>query len=52
MEKVKSLLSIKFNSEPVYGNNDKYIKTKIKSYSDNFSIKKCQKKMYHASVYQ
>ena len=31
MEKVKSLLSIKFNSEPVYGNNDKYIKTKIKT---------------------
>ena len=43
MEKVKSLLSIKFNSEPVYGNNDKYIKTKIKTYSDNFSIKKMPK---------
>ena len=44
MEKVKSLLSIKFNSEPVYGNNDKYIKTKIKTYSDNFSIKNAQRK--------
>ena len=32
MEKVKSLLKIKFDSEPVYGDNHKYIKTKIKTY--------------------
>ena len=25
-------MNIEFNSEPVYGDNDKYIKTKIKSY--------------------
>ena len=31
--KVKSLLNITFDSEPVYGDNDKYIKTKIKIYA-------------------
>ena len=33
-EKVSSLRNIKFDSEPVYGDNDKYIKTKVKSYGD------------------
>ena len=33
-ERVSSLINIKFESEPVYRNNDKYIKTKIKSYRD------------------
>ena len=28
-EKVSSLMNIEFDSEPVYGDNDKYIKTKI-----------------------
>ena len=32
-EKVSSLMNTKFNSEPVYGDNDKYIKTKM--YGDN-----------------
>ena len=27
-------MDIEFDSEPVYGDNDKYIKTKIKSYGD------------------
>ena len=27
-------MNIKFDSEPVYGDNDKYIKTKIKLYGD------------------
>ena len=31
-KKVKSLLNIKLDSEPVYGDNDKYIKTKTKTY--------------------
>ena len=31
-KKVSNLLNIKFDSEPVYGDNDKHIKTKIKSY--------------------
>ena len=33
--KVKNLLNIKFDSEPVYGHNDKYIKRKIKIYDNN-----------------
>ena len=33
--KAKKLLNIKLNSKPVYGDNDKYIKTKIKIYDGN-----------------
>ena len=33
-EKVSILMNIEFDSEPVYGDNDKYIKTKVKSYGD------------------
>ena len=33
-EKVANLLTIKFDSEPIYGDEDKYIKTKIKIYGD------------------
>ena len=44
MEKVRILLNIKFDTEPVYGDNDEYIKTKIKIYGDkvntNFQGKK------------
>ena len=36
-EKVSSLMNIKFDSEPVYGDNDKYIKTKIKLYGDKLN---------------
>ena len=36
MEKnVESLLNIGFESKPVYGDDDKYIKTKIKIYAKN-----------------
>ena len=49
--KISSLMNIKFDSESVYGHNDKYIKTKIKLYGDkintNFQGKKYQKKMHH-----
>ena len=31
-KRVESLLKIKFDSEPVYGDNEKYIMTKIKIY--------------------
>ena len=55
-KRVEKLLKIEFDSEPVYGDNDKYIKTKIKIYAGsmitNFQRKKRQKKKYHASVYQ
>ena len=27
-------MNIKFDTEPVYGDNDEYIKTKIKMYAD------------------
>ena len=46
-EKVSNLLSIKFDSEPVYDDNDKCIKTKINLYGDkintNFQGKKIPK---------
>ena len=42
-------MSINFNSKPTYGNDDKYIKTKIKTYEDsittNFYNKKGSKKI-------
>ena len=46
-EKVSNLMNIEFDSEPVYGDRDKYIKTKIKMYgrivSTNFQGKKVPK---------
>ena len=36
-ERVSSLMDIEFDSEPVYGDNDKYIKTKINSYGDKIN---------------
>ena len=55
-EKIAKLLKIEIESKPVYGDDDKYIKTKIKIYAGsmitNFHNKKCQKKKHHASVYQ
>ena len=46
-EKVEKLLNIDFESKPVYGDDDKYIKTKIKIYADsivtNFHNKKIPK---------
>ena len=42
-------MHIKFDSEPVYGDNDRHIKTKIKIYDNNVNInfhgKKYRKKM-------
>ena len=47
-EKVEKLMRIDFESKPVYGDDDKYIKTKIKIYPDrmiiNFHYKKMSKK--------
>ena len=46
-EKVSILMNIEFDSEPVWDDNDKYIKAKIKSYGDkvnkNFQGKKITK---------
>ena len=45
--KISNLINIEFESEPVYGDNDKYIKTKIKMYegrvNTNFQGKKVRK---------
>ena len=46
-EKASSLMNIEFDSEAVYGDNDKYITTKMKLYGDkvntNFQSKKVPK---------
>ena len=46
-EKISNLMSIEFDSEPVYDDSDKYIKTKIIMYEDrvntNFQGKKVPK---------
>ena len=46
-EKIEKLMRIHFESKPAYGDNDKYIKTKIKMYADyiitNFHNKKMSK---------
>ena len=53
-EKVEELLNVKFESKPIYGEDDKYIKAKIKSYQDklntNFQGKKTS--ILHINVYQ
>ena len=59
-KKIERLMSIDFDSKPVYANDDKYIKTKIKTYKDSINTnfrnkegsKKHQKKKYHANVCQ
>ena len=58
LEKVEKLMKIDFESKHVYGDDDdKYIKTKIKTYDKsiitNFHNKKKHlKKKLHASIYQ
>ena len=44
-ERVSSLMNIKFDSEPVYDDYDKYIKTKIKTYKDNMNANFQSKKI-------
>ena len=34
MEDIRSLLGIEFDSEPLYGDTDSYIKTKVKMYDN------------------
>ena len=36
-KKISSLINKEFDSEPVYGDSDKYTKTKIKSYGDKIN---------------
>ena len=48
-KKIEKLMKIDFNTKTTYGDNDKYIKTKIKTYNDsiitNFYNKKVSKKI-------
>ena len=37
-EKISNLINREFDSEPAYGDNDKYIKTKIKLYGDKYKF--------------
>ena len=37
MEKIEKLMKIDFNTKTTYGDDDKYIKTKIKTYKDNIT---------------
>ena len=50
-ERVSNLMNIEFDSEPVYSDNDKYIKTKIKMYEDRVNTNFQGKKMPHISAY-
>ena len=54
MEKTEKLMDIDFNTKPTYGDDDKYIKTKIKTYEDsvttNFYNKKGSKKIPEEKV--
>ena len=44
MEKIEKLMSIDFDSKPTYGDDDKYIKTKIKTYQDSITTNFYNKK--------
>ena len=56
MKKDEKLLKIEFDSKPVWGDDDKYIKTKIRIYAGsiitNFQSKKMPKEKHHTNVYQ
>ena len=53
-KKIEKLMDIDFNTKPSYGNDDKYIKTKIKTYEDNittnFYNKKGSKKLPEGKI--
>ena len=44
-KRVEKLLKIEFNSKPVYGDDDEYIKTKIKIYGGSVNTYFYNKKM-------
>ena len=55
-KKIENLMKIDFESKPAYGDDDKYIKIKIKIYADsiirNFHNKKTPQENHHVRVYQ
>ena len=44
-EKTEKLMKIDSESNPVYGDDDRYIKTKIKIYTDSILTNFCNQKM-------
>ena len=56
MGKSWKIIENRIDSEPAYGDNDRYIKTKIKIYAGSmitsFQSKKMPKEKAHASFYQ
>ena len=44
-ETIEGLMKVNFESKPVYGDHDKYIKTKIKIYADSINTNIHNKKM-------
>ena len=55
-KRVEKVLKIEFDRKPVYDDNDKYIKTKIKIYAShvitNIQGKEMKKEKHYANVYQ
>ena len=49
-QKVEKLMRIEFESKPVYGDDDKYKKTKIKIYAGSMITKKWLKKKHHVFI--
>ena len=43
-KKIEEVMGIKFNTIPTYGHDEKYIKTKIKTYENNITINFYHKK--------
>ena len=43
MEKIEKLMKIDFNTKNTYGDDNKYIKTKIKTYKDSIITNFCNK---------
>ena len=49
---MNNIMKINFESSPVYGDDDKYIKRKIKIYADSIITNFHNKKKHHANFYQ
>ena len=57
-KKIEKLIGIDFNTKPTYGDDDKYIKTKVKTYEGNITTnfynekwsKKVLEEKYHINV--
>ena len=50
MEKIERLISMDFDSKSVYGNDDKYIKTKIKTYKDSITTNFHHQKVHKEEI--